>query len=196
MKRTVGLALVAIGLVAALLTVYWIWGRRTVVLDPRHHAEQMRACWTMAGLLLLTAGNLLLVGLCLLRASPVSRPGEVPSVGNRSPFPLPLYVTMSLSLALLAAYLDTVRWQTFGFLWPFLCIPSIVLMFTGHHLSRLSDQPTVRYTVTAVIHLLYYGALLYPLYRRRYRLARILIGIHLALGFLLLLAITAIVRSE
>ena len=195
MKRTVGLALLAIGLVGIFLTAYWIWGRRTVVIDPRHHAEQMRACWTMAGFLLLTAANVLLVGVCLLRASPVSRSGET-SVPKRSPFPLPLYVTMSISLALLAAYLDTVRWQALGILWPFLCVPSIVLMFTGHHLSRISDQPSVRYIVTAVIHLFYYGGLLFPLYRRRTRLARVLIGIHLALGFLLLVAITAIVRSE
>ena len=195
-KRIIGLALLALALVGAFATAYWMWDAGSMVIDPLHHAKRMRANWLLAGQLLLIAGNVFLIGLCLLRTNPAPSAGQTPPDDRRNAFPFPLYLTTGISLALIASSIEIVRQQALGFLWTFLCVPSVLLELGGHRLRVFKAHPVIGPILAIDFYLLYYLALFFPFYRRRHNLARVFIGVHLTLGFLLLVAITLIIRSE
>lgn len=186
MKRTVGLSLLGVSVVGVLVTAYGMWVKATLVADPLHHARRMRSYWLLAGLILACACNVFLIGLFLLRSDPADRTGGVTTGRSRRVFALPVYLVTSVTIGLLASHAEITRSHVTGLAWYFLCPPSIIMQFFSGPVKSIGSHPMTGCAVTILLYMLYYAGFFYPLYRRRYTTMRVLAGIHLVVGFVLL----------
>jgi len=117
MKRSIGLSLLAVSVVAVPAIAYWLWIKAAFVADPLHHASGVRSYWLLAGVLLACAGNVFLLGLFLCRANGLDRTGGTTSDQPRRVFALPVYLVTSVNVGLLASHAEITRSDVTGLAW-------------------------------------------------------------------------------
>lgn len=179
-KRNVGTGLIALSVIIVFLTAYLMWVKAAFVSDPMRHAQHIRPYWIFAGLVTMLACNIFLAGVLLWRSS-----RDIGGFTGKSRLLVTvLYLTGSVNIGLLAAFLEITRFQPAGALTLFICLPTVILRMFAGPVTSISSNPVIAYTVIILLYLIFYACFFYPLYKRQYAATGIFSAIILGMGFL------------
>jgi len=182
-RRNAGIGLIAAGVITVFLTAYLMWVKAAYPADPLRHAQRIRPYWMFSGLVVMLACNMFLAGVYLLQLSRDSG-GRMGKTRVLAPV---LYLTGSVNIGLLAAFLEITRFKPAFLLKLFICLPTVILgTFKGPMASFISSNSPVAYTVIILFYVIFYLCFFYPLYKRRYAAIGIFCAIILGMGLLLL----------
>ncbi len=206
MRRFAGILLMGLAIMVAGATVIWVVG--AIAGTPADASEDQRtardACVLFAGAMLAVEVVLFLVGRALYRRQTDGAPPQTKHAPRRRWLLVP-YLTGSLGIGALAAFLPRSVWQNLGPAGLLICQPHILVQLIGGGLLgiKLSGDGMTN-IVTVAANLIYFPILLYPLYRlltldreaqpQTYTLMRITLG--LFLGAHILIALFLLIISQ
>jgi len=192
-RRNAGIGLIAAGVITVFLTAYLMWVKAAYPADPLRHAQRIRPYWMFSGLVVMLACNMFLAGVYLLQLSRESG-GRMGKTRVLAPV---LYLTGSVNIGLLAAFLEITRFQPAFLLKLFICLPTVILgMFAGPMASFISSNSPIAYTVIILFYVIFYLCFFYPLYKRKYAFMGILGAIILGIGFLIFIVVMSLHSME
>jgi len=191
-RRHAGIGLIALSVIVVFATAYLMWVKVAFPADTLRHVQRIRPYWMFAGLVVMLACNMFLAGVFLLQSS---RGSGACTGKTRSLAPV-LYLTGSVNIGLLAAFLEITRFQPTALLALFICVPTMILrMFAGPMTSIISN-PVIAYAVTILFYVVFYVCFFYPLYKRQYAAMGIFVAIILGIGFLIFVVAAALTSME
>jgi len=188
-----GIGLIALSIIVVFITGYLLWVKVAFPADTLRRAERTRPYWMFAGLVVMLAFNMFLGGVFLLRSGRDSG-----SKARKRQLLAPvLYLSASVNIGLLAAFLEITRFQPAALLALFICLPTVIFrMFKGPMASFVSSSSAVAYIVIILFYVIFYICFFYPLYKRKYAAIGIFCGIILGIGLLIFVAVSALNSME